>query len=110
LYQNLLMNYSLVYKFLFKSIILFGFLGLMSSCKKDSFLTTGGTIAFGVDTFLFDTVFTAVGSSTRELMIYNKENKPIKISSLQLGQGSNSPFYFTVNGHHGPIVKDIEIA
>ncbi len=82
----------------------------MTSCKKQNFLTEGGAISYNVDTFLFDTVFTAQGSSTRQLMIYNKENQSIKISSLRLKDGSNSPFYFTVNGHQGPIVKDIEIA
>lgn len=92
------------------TILLSAILLFTASCKKDTFLTTGGSISYGVDTFLFDTVFTAMGSSTRELMIYNKENQSIKISSLQLKQGGNSAFYFTVNGHQGPVVKDIEIA
>lgn len=82
---------------------------MFPSCKKDTYITTGGKIVFSVDTFMFDTVFTAQGSSTRELLIYNKENASVNLSSIRLQNGSKSSFYFNINGTTGYEVKDVEI-
>ncbi len=83
---------------------------ILTSCKKDIYITSGGKVEFSVDTFMFDTVFTAQGSSTRELLIYNKQNTRIKLSSIRLQKGSNSSFYFNINGTAGYEIKDVDIA
>lgn len=80
------------------------------SCQKNEYLTTGGSIRYDVDTLLFDTVFTNNPTSTRAVLIYNDENKPIQISSLQLQKGANSEFYFNINGQQGYTATNIEIA
>jgi hypothetical protein len=80
------------------------------SCKKENILTTGGKIEYSVDTLMFDTVFTAQGSATRSIKIFNRESKPIKLSSLKLKQGSQSDFRLNVNGKPGTAFQDIEIA
>jgi len=85
-------------------------LNTATSCKKEKFLTEGGAVAFSVDTLLFDTVFTAQGSSTRSVRIYNKEKQKIKISSIRLGKGTSSPYRLNVNGEPGKEIKDMELA
>ena len=79
------------------------------SCKKDTLMTNGGAIRYGVDTFRFDTVFTKQGSSTRTLKIFNDERQKLKISSLRFKNGSNSRFYMNVNGTAGKSVTDVEV-
>ncbi|HXS35148.1 MAG TPA: hypothetical protein VN721_00495 [Flavipsychrobacter sp.] len=70
-----------------------------TSCKKDRLLTTGGVLRFSVDTLQFDTVFTAAGSFTTSLKIYNPQNEKIQISSVRLQGGSNSFFHLNVDGY-----------
>jgi len=82
----------------------------ISSCKKEQFLENGGSIRYSVDTFMFDTVFTAQGSSTRILKIYNDENRPVKISSIKLAKGAQSRFYFNINGTSGYNINNVELA
>ncbi|MBL7912119.1 MAG: hypothetical protein JNJ41_13755 [Bacteroidia bacterium] len=89
------------------SFIMFDF----SSCKKDKLITdSGAKLQFSQDSILFDTVFTTVGSSTRNFRIRNKNNQRIKISSIQLLGGSSSSFIINVDGARGTSFEDIEIA
>ncbi|RQO32342.1 hypothetical protein DBR32_01680 [Taibaiella sp. KBW10] len=99
-----------------KQLLPFGILlafflwGYSSSCiKKDSYRTNGGTIAFSKDTFLFDTVFTAMGTSTRSVKIINKEKDRLKIESIRLFRGAQSPYFINVNGMSGKSVSNIDI-
>lgn len=79
-----------------------------SSCKKDSFTSTGN-LNFSVDTLVFDTIFTTIGSTTQQFKIYNPDNKVLKIDEIQLMGGSNSPFRINVDGLKGTNFSDIEI-
>ncbi len=81
-----------------------------SCSKKDKFLTSGGEVSFSSDTLMFDTVFTAQGSATRSIRIYNKQKDKIKISSIRLRKGANSPYRLNINGQEGKQVNDVEIA
>ena len=49
-----------------------------SSCKKPLLLSKGN-LEFSVDTVVFDTVFTTIGSTTQQFKIYNPENKAVEI-------------------------------
>lgn len=81
-----------------------------SSCiKRDSYRTSGGRIAFSKDTFLFDTVFTAMGTSTRSVKIINKEKDRLKIESIRLYRGAQSPYFINVNGVSGKSVSNVDI-
>lgn len=80
-----------------------------ASCKKDTFLKDGGSIRYSVDTFMFDTVFTAQGSSTRTLKIYNEENQKLKIDKIRFKHGNSSRFYLNVNGKAGKEVSNSEL-
>jgi hypothetical protein len=98
------------YKSLFPLILLSFVIILSASCRKTKILTNGGEVAFSIDTLLFDTVFTAQGSATRSLKIYNKQKEDITVSSIRLKNGVNSAYRLNVNGISGTEIKDIDIA
>lgn len=82
-----------------------------TSCKKDKLITdSGAKLQFSQDSVLFDTVFTTIGSSTKNIRVRNKNNQRIKISSIQLQGGTASPFIINVDGSPGKSFTDIEIA
>lgn len=84
---------------------------LSSSCRKDKFLTdSGAKLEFSQDSVVFDTVFTSIGSSTRNFRILNKHDQKIKISSIFLEGGSASPFKINVDGESGTAFENIELA
>lgn len=79
-----------------------------SSCKKDSF-NTDGALTFSVDTVLFDTVFTTVGSATRQFKVYNPHSSAITISSIMLAGGQQSKYRMNVDGLAGTAFSNISI-
>ena len=80
------------------------------SCKKDKLLTdSSATIAFSQDSILFDTVFTTIGSTTRNIRVINNNNQKINISSIRLEKGASSSFFLNVDGVPGKEVTDVEI-
>ncbi len=84
---------------------------LAGACRKDTALTTrGGAVRFSVDTLTFDTVFTAAGSATLEVRIFNDADRPVRVSSVRIAGGSASAFRINVDGAVGPDVRDFEIA
>lgn len=101
-------------KIVFKTLVsLLTFLVLIdfSACKKDKLIKDkGAKIEFSQDSVLFDTVFTSIGSSTRNIRVRNKNKQRISITSINLRGGSNSAFIINVDGQKGTSFKDIEIA
>lgn len=80
------------------------------SCKKDKLLTDpSATVAFSQDSILFDTVFTTIGSATRNIRVINNNSQKINISSIRLEQGASSSFFMNVDGTPGKEVTDVEI-
>lgn len=92
------------------SIIPFIWILFFFSCKKDSPITPEKQIHFSVDTLFFDTVFTAQGSSTRYVKIYNNDNKKVTLNNIRLENGELSPYRLNINGSPGKEFKNIEIA
>lgn len=92
--------------------LIFVIIVLYSACRKDNLISNdpGIKLSFSTDTVIFDTVFTTIGSSTRQLMVYNSENKTIKISSIRLAGGPSSKFRINIDGISSTSAKDIEIA
>ncbi|MDR0970502.1 MAG: hypothetical protein LBM67_08220 [Lentimicrobiaceae bacterium] len=99
-------NISKIIPFVIISIII-----LASSCQKRDEISTDSKykLSFSADSVLFDTVFTSLGSARRQLMIYNKNSKPLKIASIRLANGSSSPFRINVDGIAGEDIYDVEI-
>lgn len=82
------------------------------SCKDDfeDYSTNPQDIlSFSVDTLSFDTVLTTVNSPVLAFRVYNKNAKPLLISSVQLAEGANSDFKINVDGMAGTVFKNVEI-
>jgi hypothetical protein len=82
-----------------------------SACRKDKLIDDpSARLEFSQDSVLFDTVFTSIGSSTRNFRVRNKHNRKIRISSIYVVGGEASPFFLNVDGAPGRRFSDIEIA
>jgi len=66
-------------------------------------------LSFSVDTLSFDTVLTTVNSPVLSFMVYNRNAKPLLISSVQLAEGTNSDFKINVDGMAGASFENVEI-
>ena len=98
-----------MYKYIW-ILILIIFTGFTSCRKPPKFSDdTALKVAFSTDTVTFDTVFTTIGSSTRQLMIYNNNDENLKISSIRLEGGTQSQFSINVDGQSGYKFSDLEI-
>lgn len=82
-----------------------------ASCRKEvGFNTDKNTkLKFSEDTVLFDTVFTQVGSATKQFKIYNPYKKKLLIKRIWLAGGSNSQFRLNIDGVPGNTASDIEL-
>lgn len=78
----------------------------LSSCRKNLSYSKGN-LTFSTDTLVFDTVFTTVGSTTKQFKLYNPSNKPLKIDQIKLMGGSQSPFRINVDGDSGPVLSNL---
>jgi len=81
-------------------------------CRRDNIIISDPSVRlnFSNDTILFDTVFTTMGSATRQLRVYNHEENAILISKIALAGSSNSPYQINVDGRSGTSFYNIELA
>lgn len=90
-------------QFFISAIIVFS----LHSCKKDSFnQSADAIISFSADTLFFDTVFTATGSVTQSFKILNPNNQRIKLTSVRLAGGEESPFKINISGVSATELRD----
>jgi len=99
---------ALKWQLTFFTVVALFILSMNTSCKKTTLLSKGN-LAFSRDTVVFDTVFTTIGSTTKQLKIYNKENKPVLISDVELMGGNSSPFRINLDGLQGIKFSEIEL-
>ena len=73
---------------------------LLSSCKKDDVFNedAGFRLEFSSDTVYFDTVFTTIGSVTKQLKVFNRSDKAVKISRIFLPTSTQSNYRINVDG------------
>lgn len=97
---------------MFSIRLLFFFLlsvSILSCDKEDDFSSDPHVkFTFSTDTLSFDTLFTGLGSTTKQLKIYNPLSKAVKISSISLNK-SETPYRINVNGLQSNLVQDIEL-
>lgn len=76
---------------------------LLFSCRKDDEIinSASANIRLSTDSISFDTVFTTIGSVTKNFRIYNPYKESIKISSVRLKNGSSSQFRINIDGLPG---------
>ncbi|MBQ9253584.1 MAG: hypothetical protein IJ180_02295 [Bacteroidales bacterium] len=84
---------------------------ILSSCTNEEDYATGKNVQlkFSSDTISFDTIFTTVGSVTKQVRIFNRENAPVKIDRIFLGGGQSSYYRLNVDGDTSLVAKNIEI-
>ncbi len=106
------MNVSIIRKAIFP-FILIALISAMffPSCNKDDdFITDPGfNLAFSTDSVAFDTVFTTLGSVTKQLKVYNNSDSKVNISSIRVAGGAGSMFRINVDGIQSLEAKNIEI-
>ena len=91
-------------------ITLLSLITLFFGCKKNNILTSSiYDINISVDTVLFDTLFTTIGSTTKRIKCYNNNNGIINISQINLLNGEDSPFRINVDGASGVTFEDLSI-
>ena len=83
----------------------------MVGCTRfDDFSTNPNhRLLFSVDTLSFDTIFSTIGSTTKQFLVYNPNNEALKIESIVLASGGNSGFRFNVDGRKGESFQGIDI-
>ncbi len=81
---------------------------LLCACRKENVISTDPhhKLVFSVDTVMFDTVFTSLGSSTHQLMVYNPYKEDLNISEVRLMGGAQSRFKLNFDGEAGTEFHD----
>lgn len=72
---------------------------MLSSCQTDIVSHNPSLqLLFSRDTVLFDTVFTAMGSSTKRVMVYNPNKNAVLIDRVEIASGKS--FYINLDGEN----------
>lgn len=91
-------------------LALFLCLGYLFSCEDEKYISsTDVKLRFSVDTVMFDTVFTSIGSTTQHLKVYNPYEQKVLISSVKLAKGETSNFRLNINGVSSNELQNLEI-
>jgi len=98
-------------RILLSSILALLITSFFFSCEEDDDFSSDPNlkIEFSRDTISFDTVFTNIGSSRRTLMIYNRNNKSLVVSSAKVMNPEKSGFSIVFDGVSGEDVQNTEI-
>jgi len=95
----------------FLVVAILGLAVMITACRRDDeFVTdTSAMLEFSVDTLMFDTVFTELGSATRWFKVYNTYDQPINISNISMASGADSKFRLNVDGTPTSDIDNIKI-
>lgn len=86
-------------------------LAMMTSCKKDkTYATELAQIEFSCDTMAFDTVFTQVGTTTRQFKVYNRGSEAVEFDAVTLAGGYSSRFRLNVDGDTSMVARNVIVA
>ena len=84
---------------------------LTSSCwKEEEWQTEGVQLDFSCDTMAFDTVFTQMGTTTRQFKVYNHSHHAVRIQEVTLRQGRDSRFRLNVDGDTSMVARNVDLA
>jgi len=81
------------------------------ACDNDDDLSSDSNLrlAFSSDLISFDTVFTTIGSATRQFKIYNHNSNSLVIQSIELMHPFESGFRMNIDGEKGTRLTNVEI-
>ncbi len=93
---------------LFGAVVVCAIVVSMVSCEADKINTSSDIrLSFSADTVRYDTIFTAQGSATRKLKIYNTSKNKVKVSSIGLADAT--AFEMNLDGRKGTSFSDVII-
>ena len=79
---------------------------LFAGCKEDTISTDAAlTLRFSCDSLAFDTIFTAQGTATQQVMVYNPNDNAVALDRVWLdGSPETGRSYFSINldGENNP--------
>ncbi len=80
------------------------------ACERE-FVFRGGEegLTFSTDTIMFDTIFTSIGSTTKNFRVYNPYPEDMSIESIELAGGEESGFRLNINGYSENHLEEIQI-
>jgi len=87
-------------------LLIAGMAGIFSCGKNPAYHDGDDMLEFSVDTLVFDTVFTTIGSATRHFKVFNRHSYDMVIRSIRLAGGTESPFRINSDGIAGPEIRD----
>ncbi len=91
-------------------LLIFAFCLFLSSCKKDSFITSEfAQLSITADTLKYDTVFTTTGSITKSFKIINENNQKLRLGKVKLMGGATSAYKMNVDGAATNEVTNLDI-
>lgn len=80
------------------------------SCNDDNYADEHSVhLEFSADTVCFDTVFTTVGTITKQVKVYNRSSSDIELSSVTLKHGRQSRFRINVDGDTSLVARHVEL-
>ncbi|MDR3262332.1 MAG: hypothetical protein LBT78_10945 [Tannerella sp.] len=87
------------------------FFTLLAGCEgiNDYSTNPNHRLHFSVDTLSFDTIFSSVGSTTQQFMVYNPNEETLRIESVLLANAGKSGFRINVDGRKGNSFQDVDI-
>lgn len=81
---------------------------LLSACRKpENYFQGAAKLSFSVDTLVFDTVFTTVGSITKRIKVYNTLKEDLLIDNIKLAGDGNSPYRLNIDGLQSNTAHDL---
>ena len=81
-----------------------------TGCQRETYADENTVkLCFSADTVSFDTVFTTLGTATRQVRVYNRSGKDVNLSSVTLAKGYQSRFRLNVDGDTSLVARHIVI-
>ncbi len=83
---------------------------MLSQCNRENLDPDPRALpSFSTDTVTFDTVFTTIGSTTLHFKVYNRSDRPLVISAIDLAGGESSFFRLNIDGEPAVRLNNLEI-
>lgn len=80
-----------------------------ASCSKQGFTDSPDATLSVTDSIRFDTLFTNTGSITKNYTIINTNSQKLRLQSIRLAGGEQSPYKINVDGVPAAMIENIEL-
>ncbi len=82
---------------------------ISASCSKQGFTSSPDATLAMTESIRFDTLFTNTGSVTKNYTIINTNNQKLRLHSIRLMGGAQSPYKINVDGVPATMIENIEL-